>query len=148
LSEPDVAAIINNYKTIAIIGMSDTIGKPSYRIGAYLKQHGYQIIPVNPKIHKVFGLKSYKTLLDIPDKIAKSIEVVDIFRKAEDVPPIIEQAIQLKQKYGRLCVIWMQFGIKNEEAAAVARKAGLVVVMDKCMMAERRHLIEPSENFT
>jgi predicted CoA-binding protein len=148
MAEPDVGAIINNYKVIAIVGMSETIGKPSHRVGAYLKQHGYEIIPVNPTIHKVFGLKSYKTLLDIPEKIAKSIEVVDIFRKAQDVPPIVEQAIQLKQKYGRLCVIWMQFGIKNETAAASARKAGLVVIMDKCMMAERRHLIEPSENFS
>lgn len=145
--EPDIAAIINNYKVIAIVGMSDTIGKPSHRVGAYLKQHGYQIVPVNPTIGKVFGLKSFKSLLDIPEKIAKIIEVVDIFRKPEDVPPVVEQAIKLRQKYGRLCVIWMQLGIKNEEAAEKALSAGLVVVMDKCFMVERRHLTEKPEEY-
>jgi predicted CoA-binding protein len=142
MAEPDVAPIINNYKVIAIVGMSDTVGKPSHRVGAYLKQHGYQIVPINPTIDKVFGAKSYRSLLDIPEHVAKTIEVVDVFRKPEDVPPIIDQAIQLRQKYGRLAVVWMQLGIKNEQAADVARKAGLTVVMDKCIMAERRHLTE------
>ena len=145
--EADIAAIINNYKVIAIVGMSDTIGKPSHRVGAYLKQHGYQIVPVNPTIEKVFGLKSYKTLLDIPEKIAKTIEVVDIFRKPEEVLPVVEQAIQLSQKYGQLRVVWMQLGIKNEAAAEKAVKAGLVVVMDKCFMVERRHLTEKPEEY-
>jgi len=145
--EPDLAAIINNYKVIAIVGMSDTIGKPSYRVGAYLKQHNYQILPVNPEIKKVFGLKSHKSLLDIPREIAKTIEVVVIFRKDEDVPAIVEQAIQLRQKYGRLCVVWMQLGIKEESSAEAARKAGIVVVMDKCLMVERRHLTQkPDEH--
>ncbi len=145
--EADIAAIINNYKVIAIVGMSDTIGKPSHRVGAYLKQHGYQIIPVNPTIEKVFGLKSYKTLVDIPEKIAKTIEVVDIFRKPEDVLPIVEQAIQLRQKYGQLRVVWMQLGIKSEVAAEKAINSGLVVVMDKCLMVERRHLTEKPEEY-
>jgi predicted CoA-binding protein len=126
--------------------MSNTIGKPSHRVGAYLKQHGYQIIPVNPTLDKVFGLKSYKSLLDIPKEIAKTIEVVNIFRKAEDVPPVVEQAIQLHQKYGRLCVVWMQLGIVNEAAAEITRNAGLVVVMDKCLMVERRHLTEKTQD--
>jgi predicted CoA-binding protein len=147
LVEPDIASIINKYKVIAIIGMSDTVGKPSHRVGAYLKQHGYQIVPVNPTIEKVFGFKSYKTLLDIPEKVAKTIEVVDIFRKPEDVPPVVEQAIQLRQKYGRLCVVWMQLGIKNEVAAEKAISAGLVVVMDKCLMVERRHLTEKPDEY-
>ncbi len=142
MAELDVASIINNFKVIAIVGMSDTVGKPSHRVGAYLKQHGYQIIPVNPTIDKVFGIKSYRGLLDIPEHIAKTIEVVDLFRKPDDVPPVVDQAIQLRQKYGRLAVVWMQLGIKNEQAAERARKAGLTVVMDKCMMVERRHLTE------
>lgn len=140
--EPHIETIINNYKVIAIVGMSNTIGKPSHRVGAYLKQHGYQIVPVNPTIDKVFGLKSYKSLLDIPAKIAKTIEVVNVFRKAEDVAFVVEQAIQLRKKYGCLCVVWMQLGIVNEPAAEAARNAGLVVVMDKCLMVERRHLTE------
>jgi len=145
--EADIPAIINNYKVIAIVGMSDTIGKPSHRVGAYLKQHGYQIVPVNPTIEKVFGLKSYKTLIDIPEKIAKTIEVVDIFRKPEEVLPVVEQAIQLRQKYGQLRVVWMQLGIKNELAAEKAINAGLIVVMDKCLMIERRHLTEKPEEY-
>jgi predicted CoA-binding protein len=140
--EADVKSVINNYKVIVIVGISNTIGKPSHRVGAYLKQHGYQIVPVNPTIERVFGLKSYKSLIDIPERIAKTVEVVDVFRKAEDVPTVVEQAIQLRKKYGRLCVIWMQLGIVNETAAEIARKAGLVVVMDKCIMVERRHLTE------
>ena len=78
--------------------------------------------------------------MDIPAELAKSIEVVDIFRKAEDVPPIVDQAIKLKQLYGRPFVIWMQLGIVNEQAAEKARQAGLVVVMDKCLMVEH-HLL-------
>ena len=110
-------------------------------MAAYLKQHGYRIIPVNPTITGVFGEKSYKSLLDIPEDIARTIDVVDIFRKSEDVPPIVEQAIKLREKFGKPFVVWMQLGIINEKAAAAARQAGLTVVMDKCLMKE--HLSPP-----
>ena len=119
-----------------MLGCQIPLGKHSYRVGAYLKRHGYQIIPVNPTIDKVLGCKSYRNLLDIPERIQKTIEVVNIFRKPEDVPPIVEQALKLKARYGRLCVVWMQVGIVNEEAAQTALEAGLAVVMDKCIMAE------------
>ncbi len=139
-SEEQIKEILTKYKTIAVVGLSNTIGKPSHRVAAYLKQHGYIIIPVNPTIEEALGSKSYKTLLDIPPEIAKGIEVVDIFRKSEDVPPVVEQAIELKQRYGQPFVVWMQLGIRNELAAEAARQAGLIVVMDKCMMKERLHL--------
>ena len=146
ISQDEIKQILTTYKVVAIIGMSDTIGKHSYTVGAYLKRHGYQIIPVNPTIDKVFGCKSYRNLLEIPERIQKNIEVVTIFRKPEDVPPIIEQALKLKGRFGRLCAIWMQVGIVNEQAAEAARRAGLLVVMDKCIMAEHRHLREEANS--
>ena len=140
MSHDEIEQILTKYKVVAIVGMSDTIGKHSYRVGAYLKRHGYQIIPVNPTIDKVLGCKSYRTLLEIPERIQKTIEVVNIFRKPEDVPPIVDQAITIKARFGKLSVVWMQVGIVNEEAAKTARATGLAVVMDKCIMAEHHRL--------
>lgn len=141
LSEELVTEILNKYQVIAIVGASNTIGKPSHRVAAYLKRHGYKIIPVNPNIPELFGEKSYKSLLDIPSHIQATIDVVDIFRRSEDVPPIVDQIIELKQKTGRPFVVWMQQDIINETAAEKARQAGLIVVMDKCLMKEhlQRH---------
>jgi uncharacterized protein len=139
LSQDEVTEILGKYKVIAIVGLSDTLGKPSHRVAAYLKNHGYRIIPVNPTIKGVFGEKSYKSLLDIPEAIQRTIDVVDIFRKSKDVPPIVEQTIRLRQKFGRPFVVWMQLGIINEVAAQAARQAGLTVVMDKCLMKEHLH---------
>jgi len=109
-------------------------------VAEYLKEHGFRIVPVNPFADEVLGEKSYKSLLDLPAEIQKQIEVVDIFRRPEDVPPIVEQAVKLKKENGKPCAVWMQVGIVNEKAAAMARKAGLAVVMDKCMMVEHRRL--------
>jgi predicted CoA-binding protein len=142
LSQAEIKEILIKYKVIAVVGASDKIGKPSHRVAAYLKNHGFCIIPVNPFIDEVFGLKSYKSLLDIPEETQRTIDVVDVFRRAENVPPIVEQAIKLKQMVGRPFVVWMQLGIVNEQAAEAAQKAGLFVVMDKCMMAEHQRLRE------
>ncbi|XHH08527.1 MAG: CoA-binding protein [Candidatus Bathyarchaeia archaeon] len=139
-SEEQIKEILTKYKTVAVVGLSNTIGKPSHRVAAYLKNHGYTIIPVNPTIEEALGSKSYKGLLDIPPEIAKRIEVVDIFRKSEDVPPIVEQVIELKKRFGQPFVVWMQQDIRNESAAETARQAGLIVVMDKCMMKEHLHM--------
>jgi len=123
-----------------VVGLSREPDKDSYRVSAYLKEHGFRIIPVNPFAHEVLGEKSYKSLLDIPAEIQKNIEIVDIFRPAKDVPPIVEQAIKLKEKHGKPYVVWMQLGIVNAQAAETARKAGLTVVVDKCMMQKHRRL--------
>lgn len=135
-----IKEILDKYKGIAIVGLSKEPEKDSHRIGAYLKQHGYRIIPVNPFADKVLDEKSYPSLLDIPSEIQKTIEIVDVFRPAKDVPLIMEQAIKLKQKNGKPYVVWMQVGIVNEEAAEAGRRAGLIVVMDKCLMVEHRRL--------
>lgn len=133
--------ILTKYKTVAVVGLSREPDKDSYRVSAYLKAHGFHIVPVNPFAEEVLGEKSYKSLLDIPPEIQKTIEVVDIFRPAKDVPSIVEQAIKLKEMYGNVSVIWMQLGIINEQAAEAAKKAGLTVVMNKCMMIEHHRYV-------
>ncbi len=140
LGQNQIKDILKKYKVIAVVGLSKEPEKDSHKVSAYLKQHGYQIIPVNPFADEVLGEKSYKSLLDIPPEIQKTIEIVDIFRLPEDVPPIVEQAIKLKQFYGKPFVVWMQLGIVNEAAAEAARRAGLIVVMDKCLMVEHHRL--------
>jgi predicted CoA-binding protein len=142
MSDAQINEILTQYKVVAVVGLSNTVGKPSHSVSVYLQQHGYRIIPVNPTIDEVIGEKSYKSLLDIPLEIQKTIEIVDIFRKAEDVPPIVEQAVKLKELYGRPFVVWMQLDIVNEQAAKTARKAGLIVVMDKCIMVEHQRLVK------
>ena len=138
MSPNKIQEILKKYKTVAVIGLSRELGKDSHRVSAYLKNHGFRIIPLNPFADEVLGEKSYKSLLDIPPEIQKTIEVVDIFRPSKDVPLIVEHAIKLKAMYGKLHVIWMQLGIVNEQAAEAAEKAGLIVVMDKCMMIEHK----------
>jgi predicted CoA-binding protein len=140
LSRDEIKEILTKYKTIAVVGLSRELGKDSHRVSAYLKAHGFRIIPVNPFADEVLGEKSYKSLLDIPPEIQKTIEIVDVFRPSEEVPPIVEQAIKLHAKYGKPRVVWMQLDIVNEQAAEAAEKAGLTVVMDKCIMVEHRHL--------
>jgi len=140
LSQNQIKEILTKYHVIAVVGLSKEPEKDSHRVSAYLKQHGYQIIPVNPFADEVLGEKSYKSLLDIPPEIQKTIEIVDVFRPSKDVPPIVEQAIKLKALYGKPFVVWMQVGIVNEQAAKAAEHAGINVVMDKCLMVEHKHL--------
>jgi predicted CoA-binding protein len=142
LSQNKIKEILTKYKTIAVVGLSRDPDKDSYRVSAYLKKHGFRIIPVNPFAGEVLSKKSHKSLLDIPAEIQKTIEIVDVFRPAKDVPPIVEQAIKLKEMHGKPSVVWMQLGIVNEQAAETAKKAGLTVVMDKCMMVEHRRLFQ------
>ena len=136
MSDLNIETILKKHKTIAIVGLSREPEKDSHRVGAYLKAHDFRIIPVNPFADEVLGENSYKSLLDMPPEIQKTVEVVEIFRPSEEVPNIVDQAISLKTLHGTLQVVWMQLGIVNEKAAEVAKKAGLTVVMNKCMMVE------------
>ena len=124
--------ILLSAKTIASVGLSSNMEKESYWIASYLKEQGYRIIPVNPTADEILGEKSYPDLESVPEKI----DVVQVFRKPEDVPPIVDSAIKVGAK-----VVWMQEGIVNEEAAQRGREAGLQVVMDACMRATHRRLI-------
>jgi len=137
MNEKDtIKSILETYKTVAVVGLSKDPSKDSHMVAQFLKSKGWRIIPVNPFADEILGEKCYKSLLDLPQDIQKAVEVVDIFRPSQDVPPIVTQAIQLKEKNGKPHVVWMQLGIVNEEAAASARKAGLTVIMDKCMKIE------------
>jgi predicted CoA-binding protein len=123
--------IFEDSKVIAVVGLSANPERPSYRVADYLKNNGYTIIPVNPMIENTLGEKSYPDLGSIPVKI----DVVDIFRKSEDVLPIVEEAVKIGAR-----TIWMQEGVINEEAAEYAGKAGLTVVMDRCMLKEHQRV--------
>ena len=127
----DVQRILKQTKTIAVVGLSDKPDRDSYQIAAYLQQQGYRIIPVNPRATEVLGEKAYPSLRDVPEPV----DVVDIFRRSEDVPPIVADAIAIGAK-----AVWMQAGIVNEEAAASAEAAGLTVIMDACMRSTHRTL--------
>ena len=127
----DTEKIIRESRNIAVVGISNKLGRPSLTVASYLKGQGYRIIPVNPTIQDVNGEKCYPDLTSIPEKV----DVVDIFRKPADVLPVVEEAVRIGAK-----AIWMQEGIVNEEAASKARAAGLQVVMDKCMLKEHSRL--------
>lgn len=142
MSSDLIRQILIDYKTIAVVGISKDSKRDSYQVSKYLKEVGYRMIPVNPTIDTVLGEKSYSSLLNIPVEIQKEIDIVDIFRRTEFIPPIVEQAVELRKKYGRPYVIWMQLGIMNDKAAEVAKEAGLTVIMDKCIMQEHRLLLK------
>lgn len=127
----DIEKIIIEARNIAVVGASNKLGRPSLTVASYLKGQGYRIIPVNPTIQDVNGEKCFPDLSSIPD----NVDVVDIFRKSEDVLSVVEEAIRIGAK-----AVWMQEGIVNEEAAKKAKEAGLQVVMDKCMLKEHARL--------
>ena len=127
----NIAEILKSSRTIAVVGLSSNPMRPSNGVAAYLKRAGYRIIPVNPKESEVLGEKCYARLEDILEKI----DIVDIFRRPEYVPEVVDSAIRIGAK-----TIWMQEGVIHEAAAAQARKAGLEVVMDRCILKEHRKL--------
>jgi len=145
LKKEEIEDILTKYRTVAVVGMSRDPSKDSHRVPEYLKNQGYKIIPVNPTATEILELKTYRSLLEIPPEIQRTIEIVDIFRPAEDIPPIVEQAVTLKELYDKPYVIWMQLGIINEQAALTARDAGLLVVMNRCMMQEHKKLFPNGE---
>jgi predicted CoA-binding protein len=121
--------LLRRSKTIAVVGLSNSPLRPSHGVSAYMQTHGYRIIPVNPTIQISLGEKAYASLLDVPGKI----DIVNIFRRPEFVEEIIDQAIQLK-----VPAIWMQEGVVHEKAAEKARKSGIFVIMDSCILQEHR----------
>ena len=127
-SDP-ITELLKLAKTIAVVGLSNDPIRPSYGVTAYMQNQGYRIIPVNPRIESCLGEKAYASLLDVPDKI----DIVNIFRRREFVEEIVDQAIQLK-----VPAVWMQEDVVHEDAAAKARKAGIFVVMDRCILKDHR----------
>jgi uncharacterized protein len=123
--------ILRESKVIAVVGLSADWFRPSYFAAKYMQEHGYRVIPVNPKYPEILGEKCYASLRDI----RQPIDMVDVFRKTADVTPIAEDAIRIGAK-----VLWQQLGVRNEEAAAKARAAGLEAVMDRCVKIEHGRL--------
>jgi len=121
------ASILKEYTIVAVVGLSTKPNRPSHRVAKYLISKGYKVIPVNPDAREILGRKSYTNLSSIPEPI----EIVDIFRKSEEVMPIVNEAIKIGAK-----VVWMQEGVINEKAASIAGNAGLQVVMNRCMLKE------------
>ncbi len=123
--------ILRQYKTIAVVGLSANWYRPSFFAAKYMQEHGYRIIPVNPSYPEILGEKCYPSLKAIPEKV----DIVDCFRKSQDIEPIADEAIAIGAK-----VLWMQLGVSNEKAAEKARKAGLEVVQDRCVKIEHGRL--------
>jgi hypothetical protein len=125
----EIGELLKRTKTIAVVGLSDSPLRPSYGVSAYMQSHGYKIIPVNPSIKGSLGEKAVASLGEIEEKI----DMVDVFRRSEYVPDLVDEAIRLK-----VPAIWLQEDVIHEEAAEKARKAGITVVMDKCILKEHR----------
>jgi len=133
INNPDrITELLNTAKTIAVVGLTDSPLRPSYGVSHYMRSQGYRIIPVNPNIEEWEGERAYASLLDVPEKI----DIVNIFRRPDAVPAVVEQAIQIKAP-----AIWMQEGVVHGQAAAAARRAGIFVVMDLCILKEHRRLV-------
>jgi predicted CoA-binding protein len=131
--------ILKSGRVIAVVGLSPKPDRPSYGVASYLRAHGYRIIPVNPREKEILGERSYPDLSYIPEPV----DVVDIFRRSEEVLDIVEQAISIGAK-----AVWLQEGVINEEAATRAKEAGLLVVMDKCMLEEHQKWGGQNENIS
>ena len=127
-----IPELLTSSHTIAVVGLSGKRFRASYGVSEYMQRHGYRIIPVNPGIDQWLGEKAYPSLLDIPEKV----DIVDVFRRSDAVPEIVEQTIQIKAP-----AIWLQEGVIHQEAAERARNAGILVVMDLCILKEHRRRI-------
>jgi predicted CoA-binding protein len=124
--------LLRESKTIAVVGLSSRRSRPSYGVSEYMQSEGYRIIPVNPNEAEILGEKSFATLDEIPEHV----DIVDIFRRSESVPEVVDAAIRIGARG-----IWMQEGVIHEEAAAKARAAGLEVIMDRCILKEHRKML-------
>jgi len=128
-SEPlsqEIERLLRTASSVAVVGLSATPGRPSHYVSRYLIDHGYRVIPVNPGLSEVLGLRCYPSVAAIPDDVA--VDIVDVFRRSEAVPAIVEEAIARRAR-----AVWMQLGVRHEAAARRAREAGLLVVMDDCI---------------
>lgn len=134
MSDEQIAQVLRNAKTIAVVGMASSPLRPSHGVSAYMQQRGYRIIPVNPTITDALGEKAYASLSDIPKDV--KIDIVNVFRRPEAVPDLVDEVIKLK-----LPMLWLQETVIHEAAAEKAGQAGVLVVMDKCILKEHRRLV-------
>ena len=133
--DASLARILADTATIAVVGLSSKPDRPSYEVAAYLQRQGYRIVPVNPRETEVLGETAYASLDDVPADVR--IDLVDVFRRAEDTPAVAEEAVRRGARF-----LWLQLGIENDEARRIAEDAGIDVVMDRCIMVDHRALKE------
>ena len=131
-SDEQLRGILKGYRNIAVIGLSPDVFRPSNSVAIYLLDHGYNVIPINPSVDEVLGLRSYSSLEEVPGQI----DIVDVFRRSEYVPDIAREAVEIGAK-----VLWTQLGVISSEAAEIAENASLNVVMDRCTVIEHRRLV-------
>ena len=140
VSDSQLQELLRRAKTIAVVGLSPKTDRPSYRVAAYLQKAGYRIIPIRPANEAILGEPCYASLEEIPAEV--TVDIVDVFRAADDTPPIAEAAGRLMAgKENSVGLFWLQSGIVKEESMAIARQAGLVAVQDLCLMVEHRRLL-------
>ncbi len=133
MNEPEtIREILEQTRTIAVVGLSDKPGRASFGVSKFMQQQGYRIIPINPRAHSVLGEQAYSTLEEAYLSVGKYIDLVNVFRAPEHVPEIVREVIRLK-----IPRLWLQEGVCNEEAAQLAEAAGIRVVMDRCILKER-----------
>ena len=136
----DIEQIFENTSNIAVIGLSKNELRDSYQVSAYMKNAGYNIIPVNPTIDSVMGVKSHNSLKNVPEDVLKNIELVNVFRKSEFVNEIVDEVIEINKKYGRIHTIWMQLGIFYDEIDRISEENKLNIITNKCIKIEHGRL--------
>jgi len=136
----DIRKIFENTTNIAVIGLSKNELKDSYQVSMYMRNSGYNIIPINPTTGSIMGVKSYNSLKDIPEDIIKNIELINIFRKPEFVENILKEVIEMKKKYGKIHTVWMQLGIFYDKADTVSKENQLNIITNKCIKIEHGRL--------
>lgn len=133
--------ILKKYRSIAVVGISRSKDKDAHKIPKYMKSQGYTIIPINPFVNEILGEKCYKSLLEMPKAVQKTVEIVNVFRPSRDAFEVVKKAVEMKRSVGHPFVVWMQLGIINEEAAELARREGMEVVMDRCLLIEHKRML-------
>ena len=136
----DIEQIFENTSNIAVIGLSKNELRDSYQVSSYMKNVGYNIIPINPTIDSVMGIKSYDSLKNIPEDVLKNIELVNIFRRSEFVEEIVDEVIEINKKYGKIHTIWMQLGIFYDNVDRISEENKLNIITNKCIKIEHGRL--------
>lgn len=136
-TDEQIKEILENAKTIAVVGLSNNPERTSYRVAKKMQDHGYKIIPVNPMVSEVLGEKAVASLADLKEPV----DIINVFRRTEQIPQVAEEAV----KYGQANIFWMQLGLINEEAAALCKEHGMTVIMDNCIKVAYRTLVQKDE---
>ncbi len=125
--------VMKAHRVIAVVGASKNPGKEAHTVPAYLKDHGFRVVPVNPSADQILGEKAFPSLASLPDQLARDVEVVEVFRPSEELPQVARQVVEMSKKHGRSYIFWSQLGLENDEAKAILAEAKIPYVMDACM---------------